>query len=167
MSGYIFDTSVLSPLLDARHLRHGDVRTAVAALDPRSTKFVSAVVLAELEYGVRLAEIIAASASQHLQRMLARARQYAVLEVTPHTSAAYGELKANLSSYYLAKPLRKHRPRWVEDWIDQATGKRLQIDENDLWICAQAKERNLSVVTADRGMSRISTADQQVAIHLV
>jgi len=167
VSGYIFDTSVLSPLLDAEHSRHGDVQTAIGALDQHSTKFVSAIVMAELAYGVRLAETVAGSASPQLQRTLTRAHEYALLEVTRHTSAAYAELKANLSSQYLAKALRKDRPRWVEDWIDSATGKKLQIDENDLWICAQAKERNLIVVTADRRMSRVSNADCDVRLHMV
>ena len=90
-----------------------------------------------------------------------------MLEVTRHTSAAYAELKAHLAGKYLIKALTKDRPRWVEDWIDRATGKKLQIDENDLWICAQAKERNLTVVTADRRMNRISNADRDVRLHMV
>ena len=167
MYGYIFDTSALSSLLDAEHSRHGDVREAVGALDPRSTKFVSVVVLAELGYGLRLAEAVAGAASQDLKRKLTKVREYAVLEVTRHTGAVYAELKANLAGKYLAKAQRKDRPRWVEDWIDRATGKRLQVDENDLWICAQAKERDLTVVTADRGMSRIANADEDVRLHIV
>ncbi len=167
MYGYIFDTSALSPLLDPAHSRHDDVRAAIDALDPRSTKFVSAIVVAEFGYGIRLAETVAGSASPHLRRTLTRAREYAVLEVTRHTSAAYAELKANLAGKYLTKALTKNRPRWVEDWIDRATGKKLQIDENDLWICAQAKERNLTVVTADRRMNRVSNADRDVRLHMV
>ena len=106
-------------------------------------------------------------ASPDLRRELTRAHEYAVLKVTRHTSAAYAELKANLAGKYLIKSLTKDRPRWVEDWIDRATGKKLQIDENDLWICAQAKERNLTVVTADRRMNRISNADCDVRLHIV
>ena len=166
MSGYIFDTSVLSALVDPEHSRHEEVRAAIGALDLRSTKFVSAIVIAELNYGLRLAETVSGLPCPHLRRMLTRAHEYAVLDVTRHTSVAYAELKANLSSEYLAKALRKDRPRWVEDWVDSATGKRLQIDENDLWICAQAKERNLMVVTADRRMNRISSADCDVRLHI-
>ena len=167
MSGYLFDTSAISPLLDPTHSRHGDVRATIGALDPRSTKFVSAIVVAELDYGVHLAETVTGAASPHLRRELSRAREYAVLEVTRHTSAAYAELKANLAAKYLDKALRRDRPRWVEDWIDRATGKRLQVDDNDLWICAQAKERNLTVVTADRRMNRVSNADRDVRLHMV
>ena len=168
MSGYILDTNVFSPLLDPIHSRHGDVRAAIGALDARSTKFMSAITVAELGFGVNLAETVTGAPSPDLRRKLTKAHEYAVLEVTRHTSAAYAELKTNLATKYLAKALRRDgRPRWVEDWIDRATGKRLEVDENDLWICAQAKERNLIVVAADRGMNRISDADFEVRLHKV
>lgn len=167
MYGYVFDTSALSRLLDPEHSCHRDVQAAISALDARCTKFVSVVVLAELGYGLRLAESVTGSGARGLGRKLMKAYDYAVLEVTKHTGTVYAELKANLASKYLAKAQRKDRPRWVEDWIDRATGKRLQVDENDLWICAQAKERDLTVVTADRGMKRIANADGDVRLHIV
>ena len=40
-------------------------------------------------------------------------------------------------------------PRWVEDWKDRASSKTLQIDENDLWLVAQAVERNYRLITSD------------------
>ena len=75
----------------------------------------------------------------------------------------YALLKAKLAKCYLAKPSRKDRPRWVEDWVDKATGKKLHVDENDLWMCAQAKERDLVFVTADDKIrKRVSKADPSV-----
>jgi len=47
---------------------------------------------------------------------------------------------------------------WTDSWIDELTGEKLQIDENDLWICAQAAERNLVLVTMDSGIGRIRDA---------
>ena len=167
MSGYIFDTSVLSPLLDSSHSRHGDVRDAIGELDSHSTAFISTISLAELDFGISLAAIITGSISPTLQQTLRKAYGYAVLEVTKHTAAAYAELKANLANKYLAKALRNDRPRWVENWIDRATGQKLQVDENDLWICAHAKERNLTLVTADRHMNRIPNADSGVRLLVV
>jgi predicted nucleic acid-binding protein len=55
----------------------------------------------------------------------------------------------------------------LENWVDQATGQRLQVDENDLWMCAQARERNLVMLTADRKMDRIARADPLVRLSLV
>jgi predicted nucleic acid-binding protein len=35
------------------------------------------------------------------------------------------------------------------------SGQLLQIDENDLWIAAQALERNYVVVTSDRDFTQV------------
>jgi predicted nucleic acid-binding protein len=59
---------------------------------------------------------------------------------------------------------RKHRSPWIEDWIDQYTGRALNINEGDLWMCAQAKERNLVLVTIDKKMKRIADADPTIQI---
>jgi predicted nucleic acid-binding protein len=87
--------------------------------------------------------------------------------VTRHTAAEYAELKANLANTYLAKLLRRDRPRWVENWIDKATGQALQVDENDLWMCAQARERQLVMITADAKMERVSRADASVRLQII
>lgn len=163
MPGYLFDTSALSTSLNIRHPRHPDVRAAINQLDPKST-FVSVIVLAELGFGVRLVASDSATHLPDLEEMLTKAQGHAVLELTQHTASAYAELKTALANEYLTKALRKHRPRWVEDWVDKATGQKLQVDENDLWICAQAKERDLTVVTTDHGMRRIEKADSGVRL---
>lgn len=167
MTGYLFDTSALSASLDHEHSRHRDVRAAINDFDPGAAVYVSAVALAELGFGVRLAESDSATHSPYLKEMLTKAHGHAVLELTQHTASAYAELKAALAGKYLANARRRHRPRWVEDWIDKATGQKLQVDENDLWICAQAKERNLTVVTSDRGMRRIEDADSGVRLLIL
>ena len=43
----------------------------------------------------------------------------------------------------------------------------MQVDENDLWLCAQAKERSLTLLTADRRIQRIADADQEVLLLLI
>ena len=116
---------------------------AIEALDPNSAQFVSAISLAELTFGVRMAEAFGGASLPVLQQMMVEARRYAVLDVTHHTSAAYAELKTNLAKRYLAKANRRDRPRWLEEWVDKTSGQKLQVDENDLWMCAQVKERDL------------------------
>lgn len=72
-----------------------------------------------------------------------------------------------LAQAYLNKWMRKDRPRWVENWIDKATGEKLQVDENDLWICAQAREHNLILVTADAKIERIRKADPALQLLVI
>jgi tRNA(fMet)-specific endonuclease VapC len=102
-----------------------------------------------------------------LEQMLIDVRAYGVLEVGHHTATAYAELKTNLVKRYLLKANRRDRPRWVEEWPLNNRGQRLQIDENDLWLCAQAKERSLTLLTADGGIQRIADADSEVMLLLV
>ena len=102
-----------------------------------------------------------------LKQVLKGAYQYRVLEISKHTSSAYAELKTNMAAKYLAKASLRNRRRWLEDWVDQTTDKKLQIDENDLWICAQTKERNLAVATLDKGMRQIEAADSDVHLHIL
>lgn len=167
MTGYIYDTSVLSALLDAAHKRHFDIAQAIATLPEDASHFVSAVSLAELTFGVRMSSAFSSSRLPALEQMLIDVRAYGVLEVGHHTATAYAELKTNLAKRYLLKANRRDRPRWVEEWPLNNRGQRLQIDENDLWLCAQAKERSLTLLTADGGIQRIADADSEVMLLLV
>lgn len=154
-------------MLDASHQRHADIARAIASLPEDVSHFVSAVSLAELTFGVRMSEVFAPSRLPALEQMLVDVRTYGVLEVGHHTAAAYAELKINLAKRYLLKANRRDRPRWLEEWPINNRGQRLQVDENDLWLCAQAKERSLTLLTADGGMQRIADADAEVTLLLV
>lgn len=106
-------------------------------------------------------------ASPRLQAVVEEVNRHAVLDVTRHTAHEYAVLKTALATMYLAKVLRRDRPRWLENWVDRSTGQTLQVDENDLWICAHARERNLVLVTADARMDRIARADSAVRLLVV
>jgi predicted nucleic acid-binding protein len=93
---------------------------------------------------------------------------YSILEVSRHTASEYAQLRTNIALTYLANYLRANRPRWIENWKDRVTGERLQIDENDVWICAQARERNLILITTDKKMVDIVIkADPAVRFQFV
>jgi len=153
--------------MDEGHGRHGDVKVALDELGEGAAVYLSTISLAELAFGVKLAEAFAFKRLPFLRDMLVKAQQYNALPVTHHTSMVYAELKANLARKYLAKAMRHHRPRWLEEWVDKASGQSLQVDENDLWICSQGKERGLIVVTTDKGMSRIEAADNEVRVLIL
>ena len=155
------------PLLDPGHERHAHVRHSVQQLEQNAVLFLSTASLAELRYGVNLAAAFGHSRLPTLQQTLVDARRYPVLDITRHTADAYADLKATLARTYLPNAGARRRPRWIEDWVDKTTGQKLQIDENDLWMCAQAKERDLPLCTADSRMYRISSADPDVRLHIL
>ena len=167
MDGFLLDTTVLSAYLDPSHRNHVDARRSIDALDPDAPYYVSAVSLAELTFGANLAKAFGMGDLPTLAAIVQQAQAYGVLDITKHTAAAYAELKTNMAKKYLAKARRRDRPRWLEDWIDKTTGQNLQVDENDLWMCAQAKERDLIFVTADDGTQRIADADHEVGLLIL
>ncbi|NKX16659.1 type II toxin-antitoxin system VapC family toxin [Ochrobactrum pseudogrignonense] len=123
MDAYLLDTTVLSIYLDPTHPLHAEKSQSLNALPAEAPRFVSTVALAELAFGTRLAAVIGKGNLPALDAMLAEARTYAVLDLTHHTAAAYADLKARIAQKYLAKVLRKDRPKYIEEWVDKATGK--------------------------------------------
>jgi len=158
---------VLSALLDTSHRRHKDVVDAVGSLEANSFFYVSAISLAELTFGVRLAEAFSSSKMSVLSNILNDVHNYGLLQVGRHTSSSYAELKTNLAKSYLARANRNHRPRWLEEWPLTNTGQKLQVDENDLWLCAQSKERSITLLTTDKRMNRIAAADPEVDLSFI
>jgi tRNA(fMet)-specific endonuclease VapC len=85
-----------------------------------------------------------------------------VLDVTKATRISYGALRASVFEKYAPNARRRSGLR-PEQLIDPATSQELGIQENDLWIAAQAMEYNLVFVTNDK-MERIREvrADLQI-----
>lgn len=165
MTGYILDTSALSAYLHEGHPHHSVVVRVIDGLPHEAHKFVSIVTLAEIDYGICRAELADSTHLDEYRDRLEIIRQYARIDLTHHTSEAYAELKCRLASHMQRKAGQK-MPRWIEDWIFLGSAKRLQSDENDLWICAQAKERDLVVVTTDLDFRQFETVDSEVRVLL-
>lgn len=164
MDAYLFDTTILTIYLDPMHKSNGEIGRALANLPPDAASFVSVVAMAELQLGAELAAALGKGDLTQLKKKIRTASEYAELDITDHTAAAYAKLKASLAVKYLASTLRRDRPKYLENWIDQATGKALGVDENDLWMCAQAKERDLVFVTTDKKIQRIANVDPEVRL---
>lgn len=159
---YLLDTSVLSRMLDATHADHGKVKTWEASLPSNSRKLLSVVALAELRFGLALAQAAQRhTALTNLSQVISAADKHAPLEITRATSQEYAQLKAAVVAKFLPKRLQQRSNKgWgnPEDWIDEFTGRALKTQENDLWQCAQAIERDLTFVSCDSGMDAIAVA---------
>lgn len=75
------------------------------------------------------------------------------LRITKAHARIYGELKAVLFRLYPPQ----NKTRFVDRCFDKVSGSELGIDDNDLWIAAQAFEQNFVLVSDDK-MNRIRTA---------
>jgi predicted nucleic acid-binding protein len=168
VDGYLLDTSFASALLDAHHKFYENVRLADEAIEAGAPRFVSIISLAELMFGVNLYEAESGEIHTRASQVLRRAHSYPILEIGKHTATEYAELRTKLAITYLTSLLHSDRPRWVDQWVPRVTGEKLQVDENDLWICAQARERNLTLLTTDKDMViRISKADPTIKFRAI
>jgi len=165
VDGYLFDASALSAYLNEQHRYHSTAQERIDAIPEDALRLVSVVTVAEINYGIRLAESAGSSRLEEYRQRLVTIRQYALLELTYYTGEVYAELKARIAAH-VQKKAGKKLPRWIEDWIALGSEKRLQVDENDLWICAQAKERDLILVSGDSDMRNIQAIDPELRILL-
>ncbi len=70
-------------------------------------------------------------------------------EVTEDAVTAYGEIRSRLFNKYAPGEKRKRGMR-PEQLTDPISSLALQIQENDLWLCAQAVSHGIVLVTNDR-----------------
>lgn len=152
MDTYLIDTNVISVLYDANRPNHEAVRRAVGELGQDSVQLISTVTIAELRFGLALSRA-AGRPMDHIEACIRSAEQHPLAEIGRYTGEAYAYIKSEVAKRRL--DIRRRIPRWVEGWTDRATGENLQIDENDLWIAAQALEKNLVIVTSDQDIRDI------------
>jgi predicted nucleic acid-binding protein len=166
---YLLDTSVLSARYDPSHLKYLNVKEFLDRLSPHDLAFVSSVAIAEIQYGAALYEMAEGHASSVAMDVLYESiSNYQIREINKFTAKEYGYIKAKVAFKYLSDPMNRNiRSKWIEDWIDKYTARPLNINEGDLWMCAQAKERNLILLTTDKRMERISDADPDVQIRVI
>ncbi len=166
MKGYLLDTNAISDWLDETKPRHAAVsKKAEQAAQTQAVMVTSSVVLGEIEYGIAatgdkatqtLAEFRAQVVKQFAQKRL-------LLSVSRSTTAIYGHLRAKLFEKFAPRNRRTKGLR-PEELADPVTAKELGIQENDLWIAAQAIERNLILVTND-AMVRIREVAPELKVE--
>lgn len=162
MKGYLLDTNAVCDWLDETKPRHDAVsQKAIEVAQENALVVTSSIVLGEIEYGIQTAPQEKRQALDALRSQieLQFVRKRLLFAPEEATAIEYGKLRAGLFEKFADKSRKKIlRP---EQLIDPLTSKKLGIQENDLWIAAQAIERNLVLVTND-AMARI----QEVASEL-
>lgn len=144
MPGYLLDTNILSylgyPAGDPCRQR---VEERLAALEKDAVVCMSAVSWGEFEYGWRCCKT--GHIREDDRKEMAR---FYTLKISKETGSAYAELKTRLFDKFSPKDNRGKRR--VEQLVVPATGLSLGVDENDVWITAQAIEHKLILVSHDK-----------------
>jgi tRNA(fMet)-specific endonuclease VapC len=147
MKGYLLDTTAASILWDARHRDYKKIKSFLNTISPSPTR-VSAIVLAEVEYGLKIAPYIDINRQSDIRNELSKFTQ--ILDVDKHTIYPYSDLRSELFKKYSPRD-RKGRPKAKrpEALVDRTSARELGVQENDIWIASQAIQYNLMLVTDD------------------
>jgi predicted nucleic acid-binding protein len=148
--GYLLDTNVVSVLANPAHKSYQRAKEKEKTLQPGNVT-ISAITIAEIEYGLQRAEKPDPKQQDELRhylkqqdavrRFLDRYRGIA-FGFNEHTVEPYALIRAKLWSKY---PTDKKRPEELRD----ASGKDLGIDERDLLIVSIAAQYKYVFVTMD------------------
>ncbi len=146
MRGYLLDTCVVAYWHAPKLPENGRVVSRINSLDPHSPLRVSAITWGEIEYGHRCASAAETSRQAQFKAFLTK-NLPRVLDVRQSTAIYYAQLRAALFRKFA--PRRGKKSCRPEQLVDPVSGAELGIQENDLWIAAQAFEHNLVLVTHD------------------
>jgi predicted nucleic acid-binding protein len=151
---FLLDTQMIRYWYDSDCLQNQAVISNIESLqkqveswDYKPRLLVSTITLGEIEFGHH----VNSSPNTDVQAAYLKfvhERLPVCLEVTRDAVAAYGELRCRLFNECAPGDKRKPKMR-PEQLIDPVTSKELKIQENDLWLCAQAVGHGMVLVTHD------------------
>jgi len=164
IDAYLLDTTAASIIWDKRHSDYLQIRAFLKNVSS-SPVLISTVVLAEVEYGLKIAPKMDMNRQNDVRNEMAKFPL--VLDIDRHTIAPYSDLRSELFKKYSPKKQRgKLTAKWPEDLFDRTNAKELGVQENDIWIAAQAIQYNLILVTEDR-MLRLVEASKSFSDPLI
>lgn len=155
MRDFLLDTQTIRYWYDTGCTQHAAVIANVAILRQNTLTsgvkpklLVSVVTLGEIEFGHRVA-LSPDPVTQAKYIKFVREELPHPFELSQDAAEVYGDLRMRLFNKYAPADKRKPKMR-PEQLIDPATARELQIQENDLWLCAQAIAHGMVFVTNDR-----------------
>jgi len=159
MEGYLLDTNAVSPLWNARHPEHNTVESFLAGAS-QSPVWLSTIVLAEIEYGLKITPKMDIDSQNQVRREMSN--HPLILDIDKHTIAPYSDLRAALFHTFSPRDRRgRLTVKWPEDLFERTSAKELGVQENDIWIAAQAIQYNLILVTDDH-MQRLANVSENM-----
>ena len=161
MAVYLLDTCVWASWFDPKKKGHDSIIARSNKLLPSDILYISIITWGEIEYGHRAESPDSNSPIQTSYIDFIEAKRPKLYSVDIHVAKAYGKLRAALFEKCPPKVKKHKRP---EQCIDPVTSQELGIQENDLWITAQAMTRNLVLVTNDKfnRIQEVAGSDLQI-----
>jgi len=152
MRDYLIDTNIWSYWFDTtKEPFHSNVLNCINKIKQEDSHlWISVITWGEFEYGYN---IVAGRSLETRFRQFVNSQSPIVYDVDKHVTEAYGKVRAALFERF-APGEKKKKVKRPEQLIDPVTAKELGIQENDLWIAAQALTRDMILVTNDKKLIR-------------
>ena len=146
---------------DELSIYHEKASLLIQEVEDSTPIYISVIVLAEVIYGYEVHEKADPNRRSEMRKRMAAYTPTQILAIDQHTAPIYANLRAKLFKTYSPKDKRgKLKVKHPETLIDDTSGQVLGIDENDLWLAAQAIQRNLILVTRDKMRHIFSVAPE-------
>ena len=166
MRDFLLDTQTISYWYDTACRQHQAVvaniesfRKQTEVMEHKPRLLVSVITLGEIEFGHRVNLPLNPDVQAGFLRFV-REELPEPMEVITDATSAFGELRSRLFNKYA--PLGKRKPKMrPEQLTDPIASRELGIQENDLWLCAQAIGQKMVLVTNDK-MHRIREVSQDM-----
>jgi predicted nucleic acid-binding protein len=151
---YLLDTQMIRYWYDKGCPEHavviGNVEalwTLAATAEHKPRLLVSVVTLGEIEFGHRV-QLGDHLAEQDSYLRFVNEQLPDRLDLTEDAITAYAEIRSRLFNKYAPGEMRKPKMR-PEQLVEPVSSLHLQIQENDLWLCAQAVGHQMVLVSND------------------
>jgi predicted nucleic acid-binding protein len=151
VTGFTFDTNIVR----LWYAKNPVVTGKILSIPSGSNLYISAVSIGEIEFGHLSVRAIDKVKQADFRRWISQTFDPHLLDITHSTAQEYAKLRRYICDNYYKKS------KYIELYED-AQANILGIDENDLWLVAQAYEHNLTFVTNDK-MFRI----KEVLGHMI
>lgn len=156
MRDFLIDTNIWEYWFnESREPEHSHVLRRVSELKKQCERtesffrvWISSISWGEIEYGYQVQAKKERSLETQFKQFIHRISPVEFL-IDKHITQDYGRIRGRLFDKFGPKDKRKKGQR-PEQLIDPETSLSLGIQENDLWIVAQAITRDLILVTNDK-----------------
>lgn len=149
MRTFLLDTCIWSYWFDTDRYpkENANIIKQLKTLEPGSKLGISIITWGEVAYGYKGFTAREPIQADYLQFIKAKGPK--TFNIDMHTANTYGTLRFLLFEKFAPRDKRKKNLR-PEQLVDPVTSLELGIQENDLWIAAQAITRNLTLITNDK-----------------
>jgi len=163
MRDYLLDTNVWSDWYNPK--KNSEILQHTKRLPTSVRLHISVITIGEIDFGLKIMTN-KEQANFNIDEFgkFLGSKTPNLVSVDKHTANMYGRLRAQLFRKYAPKGKKINGLR-PEQLVDPVTSLELGIQENDLWITAQAMSRNLILVTNDKLHRIIEVAGSELTIE--